>query len=220
MSEYIYRDATIADIPFLVDVIIEAEKSGSNTIGLANIFGIDEYDLRNYLRLMLEEEIDGCEFSVSSFIIAEYEGLPVAGYGGWIEEENEDNLPSFMLKANLFSYILPREKILKLNEISEIIKGFLFAREPHTLHIEYLYVKPEHRGKGIPVILYQKLIERAKRQNKFVKKSYVQGFEQNIASIKAAQKAGYKIVKRIESKNPKILNYFPYNVILLSEKEI
>jgi len=219
MSEYIYREATIEDIPFLVEVVIEAEKSGSDIIGLSKIFGIDELDLRKYLTQIFEEEIDGCEFSVSSFFVAEYESLPVAALGGWIEGENEDGLPSSILKSNLLSYILPREIFSQLHKTSEIIKDIQREREPHTHQIEYGYVKPGHYGKDLYGNLIDKLLEKAKSQNKLVKKSYAQTFEKNIFPIKLLKKSGYKIVKRFESKHPEILNYLPYNVLLLLERE-
>ena len=218
MSEYIYREATVEDIPFLVETVVEAERSGSDIIGLAKTFHIDELDLRKYLTQIFEE-IDGCEFSVSSFFIAEYEGLPVAALGGWIEGKNENDLPSFILKSNLLSYILPKENFSQLYKVSEIIKDIQIEREPRTHQLEYGYVKPEHRGKGLLVNLVEKLLERAKLQDKLVKKSYGRILENNIFSIKMLQNSGYKIVKRFESKHPEILNYMPHNVILLMTRE-
>ena len=220
MSEYIFREAKASDIPFLVEVIIESEKSGSDTIGLAKTFNIDEQDLRKYLTQMLEEDIDGCEFSVSSFLVAEYEGFPVAASGGWVEGENEDNLPSAILKANLLSYVLPRECLSQLSNISEIIKDLQIEREPHTLQLEYAYTKPEHQGKCLGWDLAEKIWEKARLQDNMVKKSYSQVFENNIIAIKGNQVLGYKTIKRFESKNPEILNYFPHNIKLLMEKEL
>ena len=220
MSEYIFREAKVEDIPFLVDVIIEAEKSGTKLIGLAKTFDIDESELRKYLTQILEEEIDGCEFSLSSFLVAEYEGSPVAAFGGWIEGENEDDLPSSMLKSNLLTYVLPKEKFSQLYKVSEIIKEIQIEREPKTHQLEYAYVKSEHKGKGLIGNIIEKLLEKAKAKNNFVKESYVQVFEDNSNAIKAYQKSGYQIVKKFESKHPDILNYLPYNVKLLMKKEI
>jgi len=219
MSEYIFREATIGDIPFLIEVIFEAERSNSDVIGLSKIFNIDEPDLRKYLTQILEEEIDGCEFSLSSFFVAEYENSPVAAFGGWIEGKNEDDLPSSILKSNLLSYILPREKISQLYKISEILKEIQIEREMHTHQMEYAYVKSEHKGKGLIGIIIEKLLEKAKLQDRFVKDSYIQVFENNTNAINAYQKSGFKIVKRFESKHPEIFNYLPYNVKLLMKKE-
>ena len=106
-SKYIFRKATVDDVGFLVDVIVNAEKSGTDKFGLANLFGISEQEARNIISELLEEEIDGCEFSISSFVVAEYDGVPVSAFAGWIEGENEDDMPSGLLKSNLLAYYLP-----------------------------------------------------------------------------------------------------------------
>ena len=115
-SKYIFRDATIKDIDFLSKAIVEAKKGGSDMVGMANLFELSEDEFRKYVSQMLEEEIDGCDFSISSFIIAEYEGRPVATFGGWIEGANEDEMPSSMLKSNLIGYIIPLENVQKAQE--------------------------------------------------------------------------------------------------------
>ena len=69
-DKLIIRPATLDDVEFIATTIIEAEKSSTDKIGPANYFGISESDYRNYLIQMLEEEIDGCELSISSFLIA------------------------------------------------------------------------------------------------------------------------------------------------------
>ena len=68
--EYVIRKATLQDVDFLADVIIGAEKSFTQNLGLANFFEISEERAKELLIAMLEEEVDGCEFSVSSFFIA------------------------------------------------------------------------------------------------------------------------------------------------------
>ena len=103
MSTFIIRDANIDDAPFLVDTIIEAEKSGTSILTYTTIFGLSESDARKYITLMFEEEIDGCEFSISSFLITEYNGKPVAAVGGWVEGVAED-MPSKVLYPHSFAY--------------------------------------------------------------------------------------------------------------------
>ena len=112
-SKYIIRPAVLGDIDFLVETVIQAEKSSSGMCGMANYFEITEDELRNYIKLAFEEEVDGCELSVSSFLVVEYEGKVVAAMGGWLEGDNEDNMPSSLLKSNLLMYVIPRDKVLK-----------------------------------------------------------------------------------------------------------
>ncbi|MBQ1654959.1 MAG: hypothetical protein II060_14350, partial [Bacteroidales bacterium] len=87
-SKYIFRRATIDDIDFVVDVIVNAEKGGTEKFGFANLFGISEREARHLLNEMLEEEIDGCEISINNFVVAEYKGETVAASGGWLEGDN------------------------------------------------------------------------------------------------------------------------------------
>ena len=90
---------------------------------MAKLFELSEEQFRGYIAQMLEEEIDGCDFSISSFIIAEYEGKPVATFGGWIEGVNEDEMPSSLLKSNLIGYTIPLENIKKAQEKSQTIRN-------------------------------------------------------------------------------------------------
>lgn len=217
---YFFRKAGIKDIEFISKVIIEAEKSGSTMIGLANILETDESTLKEYLIKILEEEIDGCEFSLSSFVIAEYNETPVAAFGGWIEGENEDGQPSSILKSNLFGFLLPKEKLFALKNKSEAIKGIAIERELQTHQLEYAYVIKEQRGNHLINMIIDELLKIAKKQNSSIKKSQVQVFENNTAAVRVYENSGYKITKRVESKNPETLKYFPFNVKLLMEKEL
>lgn len=217
---YFFRKAGIKDIEFISKVIIEAEKSGSTMIGLANILETDESTLKEYLIKILEEEIDGCEFSLSSFVIAEYNETPVAAFGGWIEGENEDGQPSSILKSNLFGFLLPKEKLFALKNKSEAIKGIAIERELQTHQLEYAYVIKEQRGNHLINLIIDELLKITKKQNSSIKKSQVQVFEKNTAAVRVYENSGYKITKRVESKNPETLKYFPFNVKLLMEKEL
>ena len=46
---------------------------------------MSEQSVKELIIEMLKQEVDQCEFSVKSFIIVEFEGKPVGGFGGWIE---------------------------------------------------------------------------------------------------------------------------------------
>ena len=121
-NKYIIRSATVNDVDFLVETVIQAEKSSTGNCGLANYFDVTVAEIRDYLTKMFEEEVDGCEFSMSSFIVIEYEGEVVAAMGGWLEGDNEDEMPSALLKSNLLRIIMPhyifyRSKILVRRKI-------------------------------------------------------------------------------------------------------
>lgn len=219
-SEYIFRNATLSDIDFLADVIIEAKKGVSNVVGMANLFELSIADFREYVKQMLEEEIDGCDFSVSSFIVVEYKGKPVAAFGGWVEGENEDEMPSSILKSNLIGFVIPMENILKAKENGEIISGLQVEKEMGAYQLEYGYTVPEHRGHHLIGRLIDLHVKRALESPLKPTKMQVLVYDNNEPAIKAYTREGFKVVKKFESKHPDILKIFPHNRELLLEKQL
>lgn len=217
---YTIRQANINDVEFLSKVIIESEKSGTQKIGLANIFDMTEIELQTYLVKMLEEEIDGCEFSISSFVITENNGESVAAFGGWIEKENEDEQTSSVLKSNLISFIFPKDRLIAFKNNYKVLKDIFIEREAHTHQIEYVYVDEKHRRKRLASLMIEELIRIAKTRNPNVKKSQAQCFESNKASIRLHERSGYRKAIRQESRNPEILRFLPCNVKLMMERNI
>lgn len=217
-SKYIFRDATIEDVDFLSLAIVEAKKGVSNMVGMANLFGLSEKSFKEYVRQMLEEEIDGCDFSVSSFIIVEYEGEPVATFGGWIECDNEDEMPSALLKANLISYVIPLENVLIAQEKSKLLANLQVERNPGTYQLEYGYTKPDHRGHHLIRRLIEKHVERAKKSPKPVCKMQVLVYDNNTSAITAYTKSGFRVIQVLSADNPDVLIYYPHNRELFLEK--
>lgn len=213
--DYKIRPATVEDIPFLIEVIIEAEKSGTDKLGLSTLFHISEEKLRQCLAQMMEEEIDGCEFSISSYQMAEVAGMPVAAIAGWIEGRNEDNLASGILKSNLLGFVLPKESLESIQKMSGLLEGIQIVRETHTYQIEYVYVSPDYRGMGIVSSL---LDAHSELGNGVAHKMQVQAFANNFAAIKAYEKYGFKVKREYKVCDDRILNYLPYNIKLLLEK--
>jgi ribosomal protein S18 acetylase RimI-like enzyme len=216
LEQYIIRKATCDDIWFLIDTIIQAEKGNSNKLGLSTLFELTEDEVRAYLRIMLQEEVVGCEFSVSSFMIAEIDGTLVAAMGGWIEGENDDNMASSILKANLMAFTIPNEKLLNINTKSNIIKDVLIDREIGTLQIEYVYVVKEHRGKG----LLERLINAHIQQNSNIKNIQVQVFANNESAVNAYIRLGFKVHRTYYSIDDQILEYLPDKSKILMQKDI
>jgi ribosomal protein S18 acetylase RimI-like enzyme len=217
-SKYIIRKATLDDVDFLVTTIIEAEKSSTNNLGLANYFEVTEEELRQYLKDILEEEIDGCELSVSSFIVAEYEGQVVSTRGGWLEGHNEDEQPSSVLKSNLIQFHFPMEKVLNAQKKWEIVKDIQVEREWGTYQWEYSYTIPEHRGHHLVPRINEYHIHEAKKLG--AKKIQGHVFANNIKSIKAYERSGFNVVKRYTSSHPLTKEYYPDDTVLLLEKEL
>ena len=206
--------ATAADIPFIARVIIEAEKSGTGNLGLATLFGLSEQEVYAFLCRMLAEEIDGCEFSFSSFLIAKDEEQPMAAIAAWIEGVYDD-MDSSTLKANLIGYTFPKESLVRMRENQEIIKDLLYKREKGSLQFEYTYVAPEYRGKGLITQLVSEHIKNEKQNSPDIRSGYIQIFSNNPASIKTHAKAGFSIIEEKKSTHPRVLEFVPGDTKIL-----
>jgi ribosomal protein S18 acetylase RimI-like enzyme len=218
--DYLIRKATINDVDFLADVIIGAEKSFTKNLGLANFFDLSEEKVKELIIAMLNEEMDGCEFSLSSFFIAWYGDKPVGAVGGW-PEGYYDGVSSNLLKSNLISFIFPKENVAKAQAKMAMIKEMLqIERPPRTYQIEYGYVDNEHRGKRITDRLMDVHRAHAKEVDPNITVMQVSCFETNQTSIKMHQKNGFQIIKRYVCDNEDIFNYMPHNVKVLLEKQI
>lgn len=218
-QEYVIKKATIKDVDFLADVIIGAEKSFTENLGLAKFFELSEEKVKELIIAMLEEEVDGCDFSISSFFIAWYGDKPVGALGGWVEGYY-DGMSSNMLKSNLISHVFPRESVIKAHEKMEIIKEMLHIERPMgTYQLEYVYVDADHRGKRITQQLMDVHLAYAKELDPNVNKAQLSCFENNESIIKAHERNGYVRMKRYVCDNDEILKYLPFNVKVLLEKQ-
>ncbi len=217
-TEYTIRQATVTDADFIADVIIGAEKSFTDNLGLARFFDISEEKVKEYIIAMLEEDIDGCEFSISSFFIAFHGKKPIGAVGGW-PEGFYHGVSSNMLKSNLIGFVFPKESVLKAQAKMEIIKEMLQIERPlGTYQIEYGYVDNDHRGKRITDRLMDAHRGHAKQLDPGITVMQVSCFESNQTSIKMHQKNGFRIINRYVCDNDEILNYMPHNVKVLLEK--
>ena len=219
-TDYVIQKATVNDVEFLADVIIGAEKSFTNNLGLANLFDLSEDSVKELIVAMLKEEVDGCEFSVSSFFIAWYQDKPVGAVGGW-PEGHYNGVSSNIIKSNLINYVFPKESIIKAQERLGMIREMLQIERPAgTYQIEYGFVDNEHRGKRITDRLMDAHQAFAKNLNSSTTLMQVSCFETNQTSIKMHQKNGFQVVKRYVCDNEEILKYLPFNVKVLLEKQI
>jgi ribosomal protein S18 acetylase RimI-like enzyme len=219
MEGYRIRRVTPDDFPFLADMIIGAEKGNSGKLSISTLFGLDEIKVKHLIISMLEEDIEGCEFSPSSYLVADYKGEPVAAVGSWIESFN-GNLPSGILKSNLLSFFLDHEQIQSINEKSGILCDIVIERESMTVQFEYLYVARFHRGKGLHIKLMNEHLKYTLSVCPSLTKAQAQVFENNFGAIKVYEENGFRKVRSFKSKNEEILNYLPYNSKILMEKDL
>ena len=217
-SEYSIRKATIKDVDFLAEVIIGAEKSLTNNLGIANFFELTEEKVKELIIAMLEEEVDGCDFSISSFFFFFYGDKPVGALGGWIEGYF-DGMSSNLLKSNLISFNFPKENLQKAQGKMDMIQEMLHIERPMgTYQLEYVYVDSDHRGKRITQQLMDVHLAYAKQLDPNVTKAQLSCFENNESIIRAHERNGYQRIKRYVCDNEDILKYLPFNVKVLLEK--
>ena len=217
-KEFKIRDAEIKDIDFLVETIIEAEKSGTDKLSYSTIFGITEDEVCKYLKEMLLEEIDGCELSVSSFLIAECEGNTAAAVSAWIE--GKEGTPSAVLKGNLLNYILPKKCIEKAASLNEITKEIHIEYIQNTIQLGAGYVASEYRGHKLLGLLITEIIEKLRKEKSGIPNVWAQIFSCNIPSIKIHEGLDFKHIMTKESQNSEISNYLPSNKKFLFTKNL
>ena len=214
---YLIRRAVKNDIPFLANTVIAAEKGRSDKLSFSTLFNVSEDRAKELIMAMFEEEIDGCELSVSSFLVVEHEGEVVAALGSWIECF-EGSMPSAILKSNLIFHTYENESIEFFKTVSHISKDIFMDREPLALQYEYIYISPAHLGKGLDTELFKKGEELALAKYPGLKKAQSQLFKNNILAVIVLKKKGFNVVRSCKSNNADILNYIPFNEKLLMEK--
>ena len=216
-DEFLIRNAAVTDNSFIVEAMIAAEKSGTEKLGLSTLFNIPEPEIKKLLMKCLNEESSGCEFSLNSFLIAEYSGTPVAAAAGWIENFDRNN-SSRTIKTNLMHFVFPKENILIAHSNSNIAKDLLIEREKYTLQIEYVYTHNKYRGKGLAGSLINKHITLSRDKYPGLTKAQVQVFNNNQSAKRGYEKSGFKPISLYVSSNKETLKYLPYNEKRLMEK--
>jgi RimJ/RimL family protein N-acetyltransferase len=208
INDVIVRQAKPEDIPFIIEGIIEAEKSGGNTTTSCVVFDLSLLEFKDILKALLIEDIEDYDYYLSGFFIAEYNGKPIGTCGSWIEGIND--LPSGMIKANMFLQNLSREKILFGNKQVRIIKDLNFPREKGTIQLEHIYVSEQFRRQGVASKIICSIVKYYKSLNPNVEK--VQGilFKENYKSFNMHLKNGYVETETKTSANPDVLKVFPY----------
>lgn len=218
MDDFVFKRATIDDVEFVAEIISEAEKSMTGRNGLANFYNLSDEEFKQCIINILNEEIEGCEFSLNNFILVFHKGEPVAGMGGWLE--GLEDIPSSLIKSNLIGYYFPKEKIRDSKDKLEIVKDIQIPRETGTYQLEYAYVKKEYTG----YLLFNDLDEMHIKyaMNLTPKPKKIQGhvFACNKIVLKLHELQGFKVVKTYHSDNPLTKEYFPDDTVVLIEKEL
>jgi len=218
MNRTSIRAACSSDIPFLVETALAAEKSGGTYAPIARLFGLEEDTVRGLITTMFEEEIDGCEFSVSSFLVVDHGNGPEAAVAGWVEGANEDGMSAQMLRANLIGFTFPAAAMDRMRANGPVVSALAIPRRSGTLQIEYVHVSLAARGKGYGQALILQHMEHATRSN--TPEAQVQVFAHNISAISLYTKLGFEQKNTYVSQHPDALDLLPHSEKWLMERKL
>jgi ribosomal protein S18 acetylase RimI-like enzyme len=210
------RPATAADVDALVRTIVSAEKSGTD---LATLFDLSETQAKEHIASMLHEEVDGCELSISSFLLAEVDGRFAGAVGGWVEAQPDD-MPSGLLKSNLIGATYPEEAMQALRTHAEVLTGLRIERAIGALQIEYVHVEPDLRGRGIAQQLITAHLDRALASEPRPTRAQVQAFADNAGAVRVYQQLGFAIVRTYVAEHPLTSRYLPFHQKVLMERAL
>ncbi len=212
------RPARTSDIPFLVETALAAEKSGGKHAPIARLFGLEEDTVRGLIATMFEEEIEGCEFSVSSFLVVDHGNGPEAAVAGWVDGANEDGMSAQMLRANLIGFTFPATAMAHMRVNGPVVSALAIPRKSGTLQIEYVHVSEASRGKGYAQALIGRHMELAQRTN--IPMAQVQVFAHNTRAISLYGKLGFERKGTYVSHRSNAQNLLPHNEKWLMERNL
>ncbi len=208
------RQASTDDIDFVIETIIESEKSGSNVISTCKIFDLTEDEYKNILKEVLLEDEGDFYYYLKGFLIAEDNGEFIGASGSWIEAL--DGISSGIMKTSIFSSYLNFEKLKKMKKDLSIIDSLSIPREPLTFQLEHIYIKDSFRKRGLFSMLIKENIKRNLARYPFTKVQTII-YKDNTECYFPLLYLGFKVVKKTESKDSEIYKYYPYNSKVLLE---
>jgi len=190
--DYKLRYAESRDVPFLVETIIAAEKSGTDYCGLCNLLNLSLEQIRTGLDKILREEIEGCEFSLTEFAVATVQDQPVAAFCGWIEGDNEDQQSSATLKSNLLVHAYGTGIIPSLQHHKNMLNSIQIPRTHGAHQVEYAYVHPQHRGNQLIDQLVSFLLENASTKKPNLALAEAQVYANNLSANRVYERLAYE----------------------------
>lgn len=210
-----FRFAKPADVDFIVTCIIEAEKSGTNTINSCRIFNLEEQEWRDILRKILLLDIPDYEFSLSGFLIAELDEMPVSSQGAWFE--GKKGLSGIVIKTSMLMEYIPAENFNFDQKKTEFIKTLSMKRDKQKIQLEYSYTVPELRRRGIHTRLLFEIMHRVYAEFPSDIKVQTTFFRGNRNTFNEFTKLGFKIIQEKKVNDPEVMNIFAYDTKIMME---
>jgi GNAT superfamily N-acetyltransferase len=199
MNDLVFRKATSADLPFLIEAVKAAEMLDTERCTYEKLFLLSSAELDDMLTGALSIDGSGYQLALSSFSIFSQRGLPVACCSSWVEAE--DGISSGFKIASVLCDLLGFEKWV---EAKVAIKAFADAtpqRTPGALQMETFYVKPNSRGQGLTARIIDKVLSQFGAADSSIKVAEITMLEGNDKALSAYQKAGFSIRHRSQLSN-------------------
>lgn len=204
----VFRNAEKRDIPFIVETIIEAEKSGTSILTYSTIMGFSEAEASEILVSILKEALEPCELSLQSFFVAELNNTLAGACSLWLESESE--MPSGLIKANALRSFLKEVNYSHMYNARLITQSMQIPHTGGCFQVGVVYTKQEFRGMGVASRLIDFALSRLKGAGLIADLAEVQVFANNTAAIKAYEKLGFR-TSFIKEGVPEASEYFPSN---------
>jgi DNA-binding transcriptional regulator YhcF (GntR family) len=203
-----FRFATRDDIDFITDCIIEAEKSGTQTINTCRIFNLSEEEWRDILKKILLDDIPDYDFWLSNYLIAELDGRPVCAQGAWFE--GKTGKASSVIKTSMLMEYIPKGKFVLDLKTAQFVKALSIKRESGKVQMEHAYTVPDLRRRGIHTQTVLEIMKRTYDQNPSATMIQTIFFKGNCNTYNECLKLGFEPVLEKGVDDPEILNIFAH----------
>ena len=210
------RAGEARDIPFLIDTIVAAEKSGSDLFSYSTLFEMPEAEVRKLFTEILEEDVRGQELCYSDYLVGEVNGKFAGAVAAWIEGESGQH--SAMIKATLLNYFFPKENMAKAQEKRKFLDKMHFDPDMGTLVIDIGLTLPEFRGQGILAKLMQEQTRLHLARRPDVKVSHIHVMKNNPVAFNIYRKLGYYTIREKTCDDPIVLQWLPSDTQIIMEK--
>jgi len=217
-NNFILRQANDSDIDFLIEAILNAEMSGTDTISYCNIFSVSKDELMKILHDVLEEDIQGQELCVSDFLIAIIDGERAGAVCAWVE--GAEGTSSALLKSSIFFHFFGKEKCEQAAEKLKIAEQLAIHREQTCIQIESVYVCKKFRGLGISNKLICQHIKNYAAIDNSLEKVQILLAKTNESAYRSYEKIGFKITCEKQADNQEILKILPSDTMIQMESLI
>lgn len=211
------RTAGPQDLVFIVEGIIQAEKSGGDILPYTALFDISEAETRQLISDIMDEEISGQEWHLPHFRILFRDGEPAACLSAWIE--GAEGSPSGLLKAQAMAWFLGG-KWQAASDRLEQLKNIQLPRLTGALQLECIYTAPGFRGQGLAGILIEHTIREFRSSHPEMLQVEIQLLSSNDAALRSYTKCGFLKRTSITSPEPEILTLLPDNTRVSLVKDI